>query len=65
MHIIYVSKKGNLKQGSGTGGSLTKNIKTSRGLTRAEIGNFLDDLKTDILSSLSPQLDAMNINKKQ
>jgi hypothetical protein len=35
------------------------------GITRAEIGNILDTFKTDILSSLSSQLDTFQAKKKK
>ena len=38
---------------------------SSRGITRAEIGNLLEDFKTDILGTLTTQLDIMQAKQKQ
>jgi hypothetical protein len=35
------------------------------GATRAEIGNFLEDFKTEMLSSFASQMDTLQIKKKQ
>jgi hypothetical protein len=35
------------------------------GVTREEIGNMLEDFKTDILSSLSSQLDTLQIEEEE
>jgi hypothetical protein len=37
----------------------------SGGATRAEIGNLLEDFKTDMLSSFASQMDTLQIKKKQ
>jgi hypothetical protein len=34
------------------------------GVTRIELGNLLENFKTDILGTLSSQIDSMNIKKK-
>ena len=34
------------------------------GVTRTELGNLLENFKTDILGTLSSQIDSMNIKKK-
>jgi hypothetical protein len=38
---------------------------SSGGITRAEIGNLLENFKTDILSTIGSQLDTLKIKKKQ
>ena len=38
---------------------------SSGGITRAEIGNLLEDFKTDILGTLTRQLDIMQAKQKQ
>ena len=46
--------------------SLVRANKSSTGsISRAEIGNMLDELKTNILGSLSEQLDTFKIQNKQ
>jgi hypothetical protein len=37
---------------------------TSGGVTRSELGNFLENFKTDILSTIGSQLDTLKIKKK-
>lgn len=37
----------------------------SGGATRAEIGNLLEEFKTEILSSFASQIDALQVKKKQ
>jgi hypothetical protein len=38
---------------------------TSGGVTRAEVGNLLENFKTDILSTLTTQLDVLQAKQKQ
>jgi hypothetical protein len=38
---------------------------SSGGATRAEIGNLLEDFKTEMLSSFASQMDTLQIKKKQ
>jgi hypothetical protein len=38
---------------------------TSGGVTRSELGNLLENFKTDILSTIGSQLDTLKIKKKQ
>jgi hypothetical protein len=38
---------------------------SSGGITRAEIGNLLENFKIDILSTIGSQLDILKIKKKQ
>ena len=38
---------------------------TSGGVTRIELGNILEKFKTDILNTISSQLDTMKIKRKQ
>ena len=46
--------------------SLIRANKSATGsVSRAEIGNMLDELKTDILGSLSEQLDTLKIQNKK
>lgn len=42
-----------------------ENKSATRSLSRAEIGNMLNEFKTDILGSLSEQLDTLKIQNKQ
>lgn len=43
-----------------------RSLKTSGGgVTKAEIGKLLDNLRTDILSTLSAQMDTLQAKKKQ
>ena len=37
---------------------------SSRGITRLELGNLLENFKTDILGTISAQMDTLNIKKK-
>ena len=46
--------------------SLTRsNNTTSRGVTRAEVGNLLENFKTNILSTLTTQLDVLQTKQKK
>jgi hypothetical protein len=38
---------------------------TSGGVTRAEVGNLLENFKTNILSTLTTQLDVLQVKQKQ
>jgi hypothetical protein len=52
--------------GKGLRDILTRNGKiTGIGFTREEIGNMLEDFKTDILIYLSSHLDTLQMNKKR
>jgi hypothetical protein len=44
-----------------------RNLKpvSSGGITRAEIGNLLENFKTDILRKIGSQLDTLKLKKKQ
>jgi hypothetical protein len=44
--------------------TINNNI-TRGGVTRAEVGNLLENLKTDILSTLTTQLDVLQGKQKQ
>jgi hypothetical protein len=46
---------------------VNKNTKTSTsgGVTRVELGNLLENFKTDILGTIGSQLDTLNIKRKQ
>jgi hypothetical protein len=51
---------GSTQTRSGMWAPLTRNKNiTSRGVTRAEVGNLLENFKTDILSTLTTQLDVL------
>ena len=41
------------------------NKSASGGVTRVELGNLLENFKTDILGTLSSQLDTIKVKKKQ
>jgi hypothetical protein len=46
---------------------VNKNTKTSTagGVTKVELGNLLDNFKTDLLGTISSQLDTLKIKRKQ
>jgi len=46
---------------------VNKNTKTSTsgGVTRVELGNLLENFKTDLLGTIGSQLDTLNIKRKQ
>jgi len=44
--------------------STSKNTNTT-GVIKAEIGNLIEDMKTEILNYLSMQLDTLQIKRKQ
>ena len=46
---------------------VNKNTKTSTsgGVTRVELGNLLDNFKTDLLGTIGSQLDTLKIKRKQ
>jgi hypothetical protein len=57
---------GNAKYGKGPRDTVSKITRSSGGgVTRDELGNLLDNFKTDILSSLISQLDTMQYRKKK
>jgi hypothetical protein len=37
---------------------------SSRGVRKADIGNLLDNMRTDILSTLSTQMDTLQVKQK-
>ena len=41
------------------------NIPSSRGVTRMELGNLLENFKNDILGAMGSQLDALQAKKRQ
>ena len=41
------------------------NIPSSGGVTRVELGNLLENFKTDILGAMGSQLDYLQANKRQ
>jgi hypothetical protein len=58
--------RGSTQTRSGMQTSLTRNSNiTSGGVTRAEVGNLLENFKTDILSTLTTQLDVLQAKQKQ
>jgi hypothetical protein len=57
---------GSTRTRSGMWAPLTRNNNiTSGGVTRAEVGNLLENFKTDILSTLTTQLDVLQAKQKQ
>jgi hypothetical protein len=57
---------GSTRTRSGMQTPLTKNSNiTSGGVTRVEVGNLLENFKTDILSTLTTQLDVLQAKQKQ
>jgi hypothetical protein len=58
--------RGSTQTRSGMRTPLTRNNNiTSGGVTRAEVGNLLENFKTDILSTLTTQLDVLQAKQKQ
>jgi hypothetical protein len=58
--------RGSTQTRSGMQTSLTRNNNTtSGGVTRAEVGNLLENFKTDILSTLTTQLDVLQAKQKK
>ena len=41
------------------------NVPSSGGITRVEIGNLLENFKTDILGAMGSQLEALQAKKRQ
>jgi hypothetical protein len=48
-----------MRKGRGSKTILPSTSKSTTGVTKAEIGNLIEDMKTNILNSLSMQLDAL------
>ena len=63
---VYLSR-GKSKTGKGPRDPslIRANKSATRSVSRAEIGNMLDEFKTDILGSLSEQLNTIKIQNKQ
>jgi hypothetical protein len=60
IQLCIKCSQGSTQTGSGMHTSLTRsNNATSRGVTRDEVGNLLENFKIDILSTLTTQLDAL------
>jgi hypothetical protein len=61
----YSRSKG--KTAKGVREPVNKNTKTSTsgGVTRVELGNLLDNFKTDLLGTIGSQLDTLKIKRKQ
>jgi hypothetical protein len=58
--------QGSSRTRSGIQAPLTRNNNiTSGGVTRAEVGNLLEKFKTYILSTLTTQLDVVQVKQKQ
>ena len=57
--------RGITKSGKSPRDLVSRITKPSGGVTRTEIGNMLDNFKTDILSSFSSQLDTFQAKKKK
>jgi hypothetical protein len=54
-----------MRKGRGLKIVLPSTSKNTIGITKAEIGNLIEDMKTNILNSLSMQLDALQTKRKQ
>jgi hypothetical protein len=66
LELCHKYSRGTSKIGKGPRDILTRTGKTvGGGVTRVEIRNMLEDFKTDILSSLSSQLDTLQMKKKK
>jgi hypothetical protein len=58
--------RGSSRTRSGMRTPLTRNSNiTSGGVTRDEVGNLLENFKTDILSTLTTQLDVLQAKQKK
>ena len=44
--------------------NVRENIPSSGGVTRVELGNLLENFKTDILGAMGSQLDALQAKKR-
>jgi len=65
MDLCIRSSQGSTRLKSVDHDRFTRDNKISRGVTRAEIGNLLENFKTDILGTLTMQLDIMQVKHKQ
>jgi hypothetical protein len=66
LEISHKYSRGTSKIGKGPRDILERIRKNvGSGVTREEIKNMLEDFKTDILSSLSSQLDTLQMKKKE
>jgi hypothetical protein len=66
LELCHKYSRGTSKTGKGPRDILTRTGKTvGGGVTRVDIKNMLEDFKTDILSSLSSQLDTLQMKKKK
>ena len=65
--ICHRYSRGNSKVGGGTRDTASRFVKSlvGAGVTRAEMSNLFENFKTDILSTLSSQLDVLYVKKKQ
>lgn len=65
--ICQQYSRGNSKVGGGTRDTSSRLVKIVTGarVTRAEMGNLFENFKTNILSTLSFQLDVLQAKKKQ
>jgi hypothetical protein len=58
--------RGRAKAGKGSRDALSKVTKSATGsITRAKLGNLLENFKTDLLSTLGSQIDTLKAKKKQ
>lgn len=55
----------NMRKGRGKRNSVNPTSRNSSRVKKYEIGNLLDNIKIDILNSLSMQLDVLQTNKKR
>eukprot|EP00253_Pinus_taeda_P004263 PITA_04263 len=63
---VHLSReKSKTRKGSRDPSLIRANKSATGSVSRAEIGNMLDEFKTDILGSLSEQLDTLKIHNKQ
>jgi len=63
---VHLSRgKSKTRKGPRDPSLIRANKSTTGSVSRAEIGNMLDEFKTDILGSLSEQLDTLRIKNKQ
>jgi hypothetical protein len=58
--------RGQAKTGKASRDSFSRNTRQSSGtVTRIELGNLLENFKTDILITISNRLDTLKLKKKQ
>jgi hypothetical protein len=69
VEIVYYCRRysrGQDKIGKGTRDPFSRTLRQNSGtITRIELGNVLENFKTNILSTISNQLDTLKLKKKQ